>query len=202
MKRLRKDESGLREFPEWPLERVMEVAQMLYSLRPFNISSKSDIQWNSLASEAFDFLDYLHRACEEIRKRRSLQDAAYRRAETRTTAAEKLPAIVPFDKALLFITSEQRTKRATPKFQKFVRARWSEPELRRLNSKQIRRWRKTGIPRHTVIELQAEFDNSWRTIVAQENRNKAKKRRPKLNPKDKTVILEVLREKNQGGDLT
>jgi hypothetical protein len=202
MKRLREDESGLREFPEWPLERVMEVAQMLYALRPFNITGKSQIQWNSLAREAFDFLDYLHQACEKITKRRTLQDAAYRRAETRTTAAEKLPEIVPFDKALLFITREQRTKRAQSKFEKFVRARWNQAELRRLNAQQIRRWRKTGIPRHTVMELQAEFDNSWRSIVADENRNKAKKRGPKLNPKHKAVIREVLREKNQSGDLT
>src|SRR5690348_10621499 len=42
----------LREFPEWRVEQVMEVAKMLYAL-----------QRNLLARQAFDFLDKLGNAC-------------------------------------------------------------------------------------------------------------------------------------------
>ena len=47
----------LREFPEWPVEQVVEVTRMLYALGPFPLDDKSDMRWNLLARQAFDFLD-------------------------------------------------------------------------------------------------------------------------------------------------
>jgi hypothetical protein len=46
------------------------------------------------------------------------------------------------------------------------------------------------------------FKDTWGEVIAEENRAKAKRKGPRLNPKDEPVILEVLREKNQSGDLT
>jgi hypothetical protein len=138
----------LREFPDWPDEQVIETARMLYALRPFKIDSKSELQWNSLAREAFDFLDNLHKACNEIARRRGVQNAAYRSAENRAAEAEEnlleivydneseIPEqlkpyckqtngkwtlqIVPLDKAIRLITHEKRTKRAETNFKKLV----------------------------------------------------------------------------------
>jgi hypothetical protein len=191
----------LREFPDWPDEQVIETARMLYALRPFKIDSKSELQWNSLAREAFDFLDNLHKASNEIARRRTLQDAAYRRAETRTAEAKaKLPEIVPFDKAVLFITREERTKRALPKFKRFVLSLpdyfgglvGKPPKLRTLNA-QIKRWRKTGIPRREVLELQAVFEGSWPRVKS--SKAKVKKRKPWPDDKRKQALSNTAAKK-------
>lgn len=233
------------EFPGWPIEQVMEVAQMLYALRPFKFHRfdqfmpdkfvrSSELRWNELAQEAFDFLDKLHKACEEVASERSLLDAACRRYE-KEAAEAKLPDLVPVEKMLRFITDKGRTKLAKPIFEKFERynrrcfGKWfgerpthekvvaiinsvDSPETRKaldrcaltfwtLNGP-IARYRKTGVPRSFVLGLRQMFKDTWGEVIAEENRAKAKRKGPRLNPKDEPVILEVLREKNQSGDLT
>ena len=209
----------LREFRKWPLREVRETARMLYALRqPFAPDEKSDIKWNSLAQQAFDFLDKLHNACAEIARRRRGTDAAYRRSEQRSEEAAALPDPVPFPRAIKFITRQARPERAERKFKELVlsNAKYfgnaTEKELRA----QIRRWRKEGIPRDeaqprpvgeaapvNVMELQSLYDDALR--IAREkreakrreqgNKRKRKARGPRLNPEDKPIIGEVLREK-------
>src|SRR2546426_202156 len=115
------------EFPKWPVEQVMEVARMLYALRPFKFSrferfmdNKSELQWNELAQEAFYFLDKLHKACEGVSRERSLWDVACRGYEKDAAQAAKLPDLVPFEKAIRFITAQNTTERARSNFEKFV----------------------------------------------------------------------------------
>jgi hypothetical protein len=207
----------LREFPNWPFEQVMEVARMLYAVRPFEIKSKAAwFHWNALIEEAFAFLDQLHKFYEELAGERSLWDAEYRRREKEAAEATKLPDLVPVEKAMRFITCQERTKIAKKNFDKFVRYnRYSGkspeqflPILRRVRSLshygltfrtlngQIALWRKTGVPRSLVLLLREMFKDSWKEIKSEESRAKAYKRRkrgPRLNPKDKRVIREILR---------
>jgi hypothetical protein len=187
---------------EHSFEEVIETAQMLYALRPFKRELWRDAwRWKLLAREAFEFLDKLHKACEEVARQRSLQDAAYRRAEKRSAEAEKLPEIVPLKKALREITNQHTAERATKNFKTFVRHNpryfgglfGNAPTPQMLNA-QIKRWRKTGISRGEVMEFQAVFEKSWPRIIAELNRRKAKKRGAKLNPKDKPLVREVLCE--------
>jgi hypothetical protein len=172
--------SKLREFLEWPVEQVMETARMLYGLSPFPPNDKSEQKWNPLVQQAFDFLDNLHEACETIAKRRREQDAAYRRAERRSADAEALPDVVPFEKAMRFITREKRTKRAESKFEKFVLAMpryfggGTKPARPQTIRAQIARWRKNGVTRGEVMQLQSLHD------IARQQRIKLseKKRKP------------------------
>jgi len=64
---------------------------------PDKFVRSSELRWNELAQEAFDFLDKLHKACEEVASERSLLDAACRRYE-KEAAEAKLPDLVPVEK--------------------------------------------------------------------------------------------------------
>src|SRR5438876_856102 len=211
---------NLREFPNWPFEQVMEVARMLYAVRPFKINSKSAyFHWNGLIEEAFDFLDQLHKFYEELAGERSLWDAENHRREKEAAEGPKLPDPVPFEKVRRDITGQKRTKLARKNFDKFVHYNRSYsgkrpeqilPILRRTLSlsrlgltfetlnRQLERWRKSGVPRDLVADLREMFKDSWREIIAEENRAKAhkrKKRGHRPDPKQKPVIREVLRAK-------
>jgi hypothetical protein len=118
-----------------------------------------------------------------------------------------------------FITGEKTTTRASPKYKKFVRyncgSSGKRPEqvlaiLRRVRSLswygltfrtlngQIAGWRETGVPRSLVLHLREMFKDSWKEIIAEENRakaNKRKKRGHRPDPKHKPVIREVVRDK-------
>src|SRR5437899_1537536 len=45
----------LRAFSDHPVEQVTEVARLLYAVRPFSLGDVSELKWNSLARQAFDF---------------------------------------------------------------------------------------------------------------------------------------------------
>ncbi len=195
-------QAKLREFPPWPLEPVMEVARMLYASAPFNCDLWSHKhRWTSLARQASDFLDHLHEGCEEIARQRRGMHNAYRRAEARALKAETLPDVVPFAKAARTITNERRTDRALKNLKTLVlkNPRYfgglfgNPPTTRRVNT-MIARWRKTGFPRSEVMELQRLFEDSWPGIIAAQNSEKTRKRKPRLNPKDKPLIGAVLNE--------
>src|SRR5438477_12825545 len=109
----------LREFPEWPVEQVMEVARMLYATAPFKRelwNNKS--HWTLLARQACDFLDHLHKACKEISEQRSATHRAYRHAEELNQELETLPEIVPFNNAAKIITKERVKARSLTKLKK------------------------------------------------------------------------------------
>lgn len=193
---------ALRTFPEWPVERVMEVARTLYATAPFQGDSWNDkVRWKSLARRANDFLDQLHAACTEIAKERSATDAAYRRSEERLMASETLPDQVPFEQAARFITSEKRKDRALPKLKKLVlwKPRYfggllgKSPTSREVNA-QLKLWQRSGMPLAEVRELRILFEASWPRIIASQNSTKGKKRGPRLNRKDKPMIAALLRE--------
>lgn len=188
-----------RIFNDYPVEPVIETARMLYALHPFASDDKSEIKWNSLAQQAFDFLDNLHNAVTEIARRRSATDAAYRRAEKRSADAEKLPDVVPFDKAIRVITSQSHTQRAELKFKALVLGIAKTPTTKELRA-QVKQWRKEGMPRGEVMELQAHHDNAVRITREkreakhkQAKKQKRKRRGPRLDEKDKPVIHELLR---------
>ena len=118
----------------------------------------------------------------------------------RVAKAKKLPEMVPFNKAIRFITDQKRTKLTLHNFTKALPRMYrygGETPTPRMVNAQIERWRKTGIPRREVMELQAAYEKSWPRIIAGENRGKAKKRGTKLNPKDKPVIREVVRAERE-----
>jgi hypothetical protein len=187
----------LRKFPDWPLADVEEVARMLYAVAPFDVNAREKIRWHSLARKAFDFLDNLHGACEEIREQRRIQGKAYARANARLTEAQKLPDIMPFEKAVLRITGQKWIGRALPNFEKFLHynaRRETAPIMRtpsnmeaiispKLPAKkkrqldtQINTWRENGIPRAEVMQLQSLFESEQPLVIAELNRAKVKKR--------------------------
>jgi hypothetical protein len=212
----------LREFPNWPFEQVMEVARMLYAVRPFEIKSKAVwFHWNGLIEEAFAFLDQLHKFYEELAGERSLWDAENHRREKEAAEAPKLPDPVPFEKVRRDITGQKRTKFARKNFDKFVRYNrryfGKRPEqilpiLRRTLSlsrldltfetlnRQLARWRKTGVPRDLVLHLREMFKDSWKEIKSEESRAKANKRKQWPGKKidktlSKTAAQQAKREK-------
>ena len=54
---------------------------------PDKFVRSSELQRNELAQEAFDFLDKLHKACEEVGRERSLWDTGRRRYEKEAAEA-------------------------------------------------------------------------------------------------------------------
>jgi hypothetical protein len=171
----------LREFREWPLEQVEEVARMLYALAPFKRELWSDeYRWKSLARQAFEFLDNLHKACDEIAGQRSALNAQYDHAEARTAEADKLRDPAPFDKAVRYITGETRTDRALPKLKKVLRhnalgAGWEETEIEKTLEAKLIDWRKHGIPRREAMQLRADVEREWPLVIAAQNQARRKK---------------------------
>ncbi len=174
----------LREFPEWPVEQVMEVMRVLYSLAPIKRDLWNDkSRWTSLARQACDFLDHSHSAAEEVARQRSATHDAYRQGEARSAKAETLPQVVPFAKAVRTITHEKNTKRAEEKLEtlflknpRYFGGLFGNPPTKRTVSAQIKKWRETGIPRDEVMELQKRFEDSWPRIKSEQNADNAKKR--------------------------
>lgn len=192
----------LRKFRDWPFKQVEEVARMLYPRAPFEVSNRKKVEWNALTKKAFDFLDNLHEAYEEIAERRKKQGECYAIVNALRAEADKLPDIVPFDKAVRFITRNKATGRAKRNFETFVnfnarrkpvplmrrnddpvfRNKWAGL-LRKLPSKKKRQlaaqleiWRKDGIPRDRATNLQSLFDAEWPLVKDELNKMKRAKR--------------------------
>jgi len=107
---------SVRAQADWPLDQIKELALKLYVRFPFDEEEHPE-RWKDLVREAFIIFDNLDEACKEILKERS-ED---RRAAARTQDAyQKLPVLVPFDKAVRYITGEKRTDRARSKFIKLL----------------------------------------------------------------------------------
>jgi hypothetical protein len=193
-----------REFNQYRVEQFVEVALMLYALQPFPLDNKSEWKWHSLARQAFDFLDNLHKARALIEQQRSAADAAYRRGEKRSAQMQRLPDIVSFGTAILRVTGERWTKRAEQKFKSFVLSmpRYFGKTKRQLHA-QIARWRKNGISRDEVIELQIQYDIKVRSDREQREakRGQAKKRRQPWEKKrvenavSESAVREVKKQK-------
>jgi hypothetical protein len=98
-------------------------------------------------------------------------NAHYAHAEARKAQARKVPEIMPFDKAIRFITRQQHTKSAESNFATLVLTlpnyfgvRKRASTLRKLNA-QIENWRRTGILRREVVELKALFEKSHDAVL-------------------------------------
>jgi hypothetical protein len=207
----------LREFRDWRFEQVEKVARMLYARAPFDVHTSEKTRWNLLVRQAFDFLDNLHKAHEEIAGRRRIQGERYAAMNIRLAEAEELPDIVPLDKAARWITHETHSDRALPKFEKFLhfnarrervplmrpdddpafRDKWAGllPKLpakkKRELDAQLKRWQENGIPRDQARNLKSLFEDEWPLVVADQNRAKSKrgdKRRGAKIPELRTAL--------------
>jgi len=172
-----------REFKQWPLEQAMAAAQMLYAsheqIRNFvglvtgDADGKSiklpwdePFRWNFLARLAFEFLDHLSHACETVARENA--------ADARTRAeAEQLPDLVPFERALRFITRQRTIKQAREKFEKIRRA---DPDYFDPGGI-MALWQKSGIPRGYLGIFRLYCDNMSSHIKAERNRANARKRK-------------------------
>ena len=168
----------LREFTDWPLADVEEVARMLYALRPIKPESREEYRWKSLAREACDFLDNCRAACQAVLKERKERGEIYARANLRNAEADKLPEQIPFEKAVRYITGETRTDRALPKLKKVLRynarsAGQKEIIEKMLDAKLVE-WRERGIPRNEAMELQAVCEHEWPRVKAEQNKARRK----------------------------
>jgi hypothetical protein len=168
---------------------------MLYADAPFHGKDKEGLK--ALVRQAFDFLDNLDEACEDILRKRMERREKVAEASGRAFAADRLlPFTVPFQQALRFITGENNKKRAQKKFDKVLRydARRTHPwprryyvrrisqawprsalpklppeKKRRLNA-QLKKWRKNGIPRNEVVRLRWLFEGEHPLVKAEQNR--------------------------------
>ena len=102
---------------DWSFEEVERVVRMLCAHAPFKVKDKE--RWKALVREAFDFLDNLDEACEEILEKRMERREMVAEASARAFAARHLPFTVPFEQAMRFITGEKRKKRALERSKKF-----------------------------------------------------------------------------------
>jgi hypothetical protein len=177
--------AAAREQADWPLEQVRQLALELYVRFPFD--DEDTERWKDLAREAFWVFDNLDEACEEVLRERS-ED---RRAAARETDAYKrLPAMVPFESAVRYITGEKRPDRAERKFNKIsnyearivpfegVSPKLSTKQKKQLQQlrAQLKKWRTNGIRRQEAIQLQSRYEAYWRLIVAEQNSAKVRKR--------------------------
>jgi|SRR5262249_41445719 len=194
-----KEPQKLREFPQYPVEQVMEVARMLYANAPFKPELwREKWRWHSLARQAFDFLDNLSAACAEIARQRSATDAGYRRAEKRIADAEKWKDPMRLETGATRATREQHIPRALAKLEailpqylgsgiKPLTGGVSKPATPQTIRAQIAHWRKRGITRDEVMELQRLNDERERTArekrEARRAREQARKRRKQWEEK-------------------
>lgn len=170
----------LRGFRDYAPEQILEVAQMLYALRPFDVHTSNKTHWNLLVQQAFEFLDKLHEAREEVAERRKKQSDRYAVVNARLAEADKLPGIVPLEKAARWITRETHTARALPKLRKILRCQaqrhgYDNAWVERTLNERLVYWRKKGIPRDEVSALRGDFERLWPDIVAEQNRAKKTK---------------------------
>jgi hypothetical protein len=171
----------LREFKDYWPEQILEVAQMLYALKPFDVHTSNKTHWNLLVQQAFEFLDKLNEAREEIAERRKKQGERYAILNGRLAEADKLPAIVPLEKAARWITRETHTARALPKLKKILsvqaqRSGYDKAWIERTLDERLIYWRKKGLPRDEVVALRGDFERLWSQIVAEQNRAKKTKK--------------------------
>ncbi len=93
-----KDESPTPELPadgmrvrtpraDWSFEEVEKIVRMLYAHAPFEVKDKD--RWKSLVQEAFDFLDNLDEACDQILRKRMERREMLAEASARAFAADR-----------------------------------------------------------------------------------------------------------------
>ncbi len=186
---------------DWSFEEVERVVRMLCAHAPFKVKDKE--RWKALVREAFDFLDNLDEACEEILEKRMERREMVAEASARAFAARHLPFTVPFEQAMRFITGEKRKKRALERFKKVLRydARriphawpwrysasrisraWPATALPKLPAAkkrqleaQLKMWEQNGIRRYEVVRLRWLFEGERPLVKAGQNRANARKR--------------------------
>jgi hypothetical protein len=184
---LGKQKASDKRFNVYPFARFVDVAQTLYTLRTraerrVLLDDPQDWRWSELARQAFSFLDRLATAHGHIAEERRLKDSAYCKANQRSTEADMLPEVVPYDRAIRFITGEDSTKKAKPKFERFISAmpRYfgqfdGKPLHQAKINSMIKHWRAKGMTRYEAMELQSLFEQKWHGIIASLQSEKAKK---------------------------
>ena len=87
---------------DWPVEQIKQLVRELYIRFPFDVEDTE--RWKDLVREAFIIFDNLDEACEEILKERGeMRKAAGREID----AYKTLPSVLPFDKAVRYITGQR-----------------------------------------------------------------------------------------------
>jgi hypothetical protein len=169
-----------REFNDYPVDEVMEVARMLYAIKPFKLTgAMAALHWSDLVWNANLFLDKLHAKVVEIaQRRRRLHDRKAQIAE----AEELLHDPVPVDKGVRYITDKGRTTDALRNFRKFVRylPRYFGGVVGKPQTPEalFEHWRKTGgMPRDWAIEMRILYQDTWPLVLAKEQSEKARKRK-------------------------
>jgi len=186
---------------DWSFEEVEKVVRMLYTHAPFEV--KDEERWKALVREAFDFLDNLDEAYEEILTKRMERREIVAEASERAFAARHLPFTVQFEQAVQFITGEKRKNRALERFKKVldhdarrishgwprryyprrISRAWPASALPKLPTAkkrqlkaQLKMWEKNGIPRYEVVRLGWLFEEERRLVKAEQNRANASRR--------------------------
>ncbi len=202
---------------DWSFEEVEKVARMLYAHAP--VEMRDQQRWQVLVKQAFYFLDNLREAWEEVLKWRTEMRTVGTIVEAGHAAAAHLPEIVPFEKAMRFITGEKDTDRALAKFEKLMcyKARW-KPALRSVHPNhpawkdavktgllpkvpakaqrrikaQLEMLQQNGIPRHELMARRELFRFEWPLAKAQQNRANAGKRRKRIDKRRGAKLPELL----------
>jgi hypothetical protein len=198
---------------DWPLDQVKELARELYKYTPFDV--KDTERWKALVRRAFDVFDNLDRACVEIQGER--RETWERDAEAKARAEDthkKLPAVVPFEKAVRFITGEKRTDRALPKFVKLLHYEGRQargplakllpnlpPEKDHEIDLTLENWGQEGMPRFQVLRMRLLFQNLWPRVRVERNpANQRKHKRRARVPRDsrtKKIITALVQEQSE-----
>jgi hypothetical protein len=186
-------------------EQVKEVALMLYAQRPFPLNSTlSEFELNWLVWRANDLLDKLNEVCGVVAEQRK---AGKRSPEKKIADAQKaqkaLPDVVPFKKAVEFITDQSRWDRAWKRFkvlphlstEQLLRQEPATPAVMKYWREQIAYWRKHKMKRDEVLCRRSLYDeNAYRCYrIARRYRiaaRRAKKRKPWEEKRMENAALE------------
>jgi hypothetical protein len=158
---MNKGEGKGPELPSWRRffyrhrAEIIEMAWRLYALAPFADEEWGDAsRWRALICRAATWLHNAHTAYDEVD--RGLKDEAVGKAEKQSAKFNRLPELIPYKRAVALITGNRHAN-ALRTFEQWVESMPREWFGVLTGRQLIERWRKEGIPRRNVIELQAEY---------------------------------------------
>lgn len=164
-----------RLFP-WSIDDVEKVASNYYSLGE---SGDEEARWKRAATQAVQYLVRRRAACRVAIGGRLAYERLKLQSKQSPWPPDELSEPNAFDKAVRYITNEKRTDRALPKLRQLLRFNQEKSGSRQSTTKwqrQLELWRKRGISREEIRELQRRFAQTWPRIKARQNRKRAFKR--------------------------
>jgi hypothetical protein len=176
-------------FP-WSIEEVEVIADDFFKKKSPSLGE--DLRWSTAAREAVAYLRARRRACEKAieyhRKSTAAVIAARKLSQERE---QQLPAVVPYERAVRFITHERKWDRALDKFKKFAlhlqqrQGRLSTPNnktAREAAEKDLQSVRGKSMERQQVVELEQHFLGFWEHHLTSQKHAAGKKGgRPRKN---------------------